>query len=225
MKTDLSRKRVSCRPLLNRIFTPGKPSTFGIKSVNDLPSGTKVFCAVRESSDKQRSGLVDQLNSNIEAVRQRGSKVVDHWSIVVPAHDTYFIKKSVELAKEAGATAIVIESVSRAIRNDYFSPTCLRELQPTNRELRGMVDTLDGLDLYTVLDPDATAKDERDFEKARRRSQRPYKSGPSRNRRGWASDSDKNRLRLLLAEGHSVCSAARQMGIPKSTAYDIKKRL
>ncbi len=161
MKTESSRKRLSCRPHLDRVFNSHPPSAV-IEPFNIKP-GDKVVLVLRVSSCSQErtKNLDDQERRLRLAVKRAGGTVVEVKKKTTSGYnfDQWLYLASFK-AQQVGAI-LLGESTSRFVRNYNYHSTLRPEQGPSVVDLENLRFETRGLRLMTLVDPDADFRQER----------------------------------------------------------------
>jgi hypothetical protein len=154
------------------LFRPGVPST--VARPIEEATATKAVLWIRESSRTQERNAIDQERDVREELNRRGIEVVGVCSHVGSGWFPQ-LHPAVQLAKEHNAV-IVAETMCRVARPTDFHPSKNPNACLTNGDLHNIKWQLDGVPLYTINDPDATA--------GRNRSRQTKRGMHGKNRKG-----------------------------------------
>lgn len=225
------------------MLKPGRPSDFGFKSISEMPPGTRVILVCRESKNEQRKKLRYQRLFNTKAIEKAGGIVIDlgaeNLSIVANGRDCYFWMRAEYLGRKHNA-AVVVESISRLNRNQWFRIQAdkfeNKKLQPNVRELEEVQRAFKRawVTVYTVLHPDSTADEEREYERNRTMEgmkldgKEPPRPGPKKKEKrannGKTSPSKAKKIVDMFSQGIVVKGIAAILKMPDQTVRDVLKR-
>lgn len=148
-----SMKNVKDKSKYSQLWTSGLCSNY-IKSFRQLKSGTLVVLVCRVSSYKQNKNrnLQDQRNKLYGKVTSLGCIVV-YEHLYVGSGWKPFLEPAVERAHKYGAV-IVAESTDRFVRTRRYHSSKNPNARLSEWNLRILRETAEGVELYTVEDPD-----------------------------------------------------------------------
>jgi hypothetical protein len=156
---------------------PGVPSRY-IRSFDAIQRGDKVILCCRVSGWTQdHHGNLDDMEASLrESAEARGAIVVDTVRHVGSGSDPYWLFQAARKARETRAK-LLAESTNRFIRHPRYHSKERPDLQARDCDLRWLASTTSGVELVTVLDPDATPAEERAIETRRGQSLKCRKGG------------------------------------------------
>jgi DNA invertase Pin-like site-specific DNA recombinase len=189
-----------------------------------------IFLRVSHHNQRRRGNLNDQEAKLRRAMAKLGVVVVYVYHHVGSGWDCDAVSSAAAIAREHGAK-LVAESVSRFIRHpDYHSKSC-PDAQADAADLQGLRNSAPGVILVTLLHPDASAAEERSFQRKRGQSEKDKKGG--RPPKGPAREPPrppgyKRQRRLewlahvlaLAREKQAVRAISAETGMAKSTVAD-----
>lgn len=205
------RKRVSAK----RRIVRGNAS--GYISHANLQHGDKVVLACRVSTYQQdvKGNLRNQTLNLSAEVEKLGAEVVGIVRYAGPGSDPYWLYRAKAIAEQYGAK-IVAESTNRLIRHPDYHSKLNYSAQARTIELEDLSYWTRGVELTTVLHPDATPKEERAYQTKRGQRAKNRKGG-RRMRPKKRRESLKPEAIRLRKNGNSIRAIARQINVPKST--------
>ena len=214
----MQRKRGVRRPKRQR--THVTPSTY-IQTFETIRPGTLVVLWCRVSSDLQNvSGNNDDQEADLRAaVEARGGAVVAVVTYAGPVVDAdAALYRAANVAAQAGAV-LLAETTSRFIRHHDYHPKLRPHLTPTANGLRDLRWLCGDVPLVTLLDPDATWRDERAHQ-SKRGQRRKGKTGgrPTKKRPGYKKAFRLRsipKVRWMQIVGMSDRAIARALGTDK----------
>ena len=154
------RNRVSARRRLER----GKASNY-ISSIDNIKRGDKVVLACRVSGrEQERRRNLDGYEAHMRTEMERlDAVVVDVVCRQISGFDPYWIGAAVEIAKKHDAKIVAL-STNRLIRHPaYHSERCW-DAQARTPDLEYLKYWAQGVQLVTVLNPDASPREERSLQ-------------------------------------------------------------
>lgn len=185
---DLYHDFVCDTSALDRAIIRDRPSTRTdqfIWRLAAVPCGTRLVLACRESGRSQAEHIHRQLagvyrDATAPGVRECVEVVGVHLCVRGANGDPSWIEPAAVLARQRQA-ALLVESPSRAVRHPDFEPKPYTVAKGTPEErvmkywhltardtdLEALRSVLGGVPIYSVVDPDATARQIRDHESAR----------------------------------------------------------
>ena len=155
MKTRVSAKRWIAR---------GLPSSF-IKLIDSIAPGDKVVLACRVSGREQKrrgndTGQEAYLRHELE---RRGAVVVLVYRRTVSGFDPYWLCPAIEAAKQCGAKLVAL-TTNRLIRPPGYHSKENPTAQARQCDLDELQWWLQGVEIVTLLDPDASPSEERSLQ-------------------------------------------------------------
>jgi hypothetical protein len=160
----MSKKRES---LARRRLLPGTASDF-IGHIDEIQPGDGVVICCRVSTRQQdrRGNLADQETNLRRIVSELGAIVLHVVKHVGSGTEPVWLIPAARLAKAAGAV-LLAESTSRFIRHPGYHSSNWPTARARNYDLEDLQSWTDGVQLITVLPPDATSSDETAFQSKR----------------------------------------------------------
>ncbi len=207
------KKRVSAR----RWLAAGKASDYF--SHDNIKPGDLVVLACRVSYCVQdhAGNLRRQVAHLKKLVKARGGKIIAIFKFVGSGQDPYWLGNAADEALENGAK-IVVECVNRAIRHPAYHSETNFTAQARTSDLEDMKWWAKGVEMVSILDPDATPQEERSFQTSRGQSESGNKGGRprKRTRRRWPDATKRLAIDLHLQE-MSYRKIEAETGVPVST--------
>jgi len=204
----------------------GKASDYIGHAERDIKPGDKVvlYCRVSRHTQNRMGNLDDQeRNLRREAARLGAIVVEDPILHEGPGWDAGEIMRAAALAREHGAK-LLAESTNRYVRSGEYHGDENPDAQASEEELQFLPIWTGGTVPLTVLDPDASAGEERAYETKRGQREKGRRGGrPRTNPPGYKTERRREMLPKVLElreKGESVREIAAYMGIAKSTIYD-----
>jgi len=156
--------------------SPGDATQF-ITQAN-IKSGDHIVLVCRVSGCEQgrRNNHHDQEAALRELVSNCDGIVVGVIRIVISGFNPYWLSRAVALAEEHDAK-ILAESTDRLIRHPAYHSSECPDAQPSISHLRGLNDWTEGIELLTLLDPNATPKEVRSYQRKRGQRMKGNKGG------------------------------------------------
>jgi hypothetical protein len=207
------RKRVSAR----RWLAPGKASNYF--TYDNIKPGDLVVLACRVSGwEQERTKKLNRQVANLrKLVKARGARIAAIFKHVGSGQDPVWLGNAADEALENGAK-IVVECVNRAIRHPAYHSKKNFTSQAQTIDLEDMKFWTKGLELVSILAPDATPQEERSYQTRRGQAESGNKGGRPRKqtRRLWQVATKRLAIDLHL-QGTSYRKIAAETGVPVST--------
>ena len=157
-------------------------------------------------------------------VRERGGKVIALFTHVGSGWDATWIGNAADEARENGAK-ILFECVNRAARHPAYHSESNFTAQARTSDLEDVRYWAKGVELVTVLQPDATPEEERSFQTKRGQSISGNKGGRPRKRQRTIRPHETIRQAMeLRAAGSSYGEIANALDVPRATVQSWVKR-
>ncbi len=213
---------------------PGRASRYIGRGDREIRLGTPVIpcCRVSKRPQRYRGNLDDQEQGLREFVADFGGVVVGVVRHVGSGWDGPWLIKAVARARMCGAV-LLAESTDRFIRPlDYHSKRN-PDAQATEEDLRCLRCWTKGVRLLTVLDPDASPREVRSWQRKRGQSAKGRKGGRPRSQPppeqtpakypGYKKDRREAKLPAVLqrrARGESLRQIAEAEEVPVATVEE-----
>lgn len=187
-----------------------------------IERGDRVVLACRVSTCEQHRdrNLADQELHLRQEMERRGAVVVDVVREVGPGCYPSWLARAADIARRRGAK-VVAESLSRLIRSPYYHSVDDPDARPRTSDLDDLRASTKGVELVTLLDPDATPRQERGYQSIRGQRQKRRRGGrPLAKRPGYVKARRERLLPHVLADrrnGMTVRAIAEKHGLPFTT--------
>jgi hypothetical protein len=191
---------------------------------DDIKQGDLVIPVCRVSTWEQEHdlNLSDQERSMRQEMERRGAVVIDVIRHVGSGWDTAWLAEAADIARRRGAK-LVAESLSRFIRSPDDHSKKKPQARPSWQDLDQLRLATVGVELVTLLDPDATPGEERSYQTSRGQSQKGNRGGrPPAKRPGAKKARRKQLLRFVDADsdnGLSIRAIATKYRLAPSTVH------
>lgn len=154
MKLSTARRRAEHRGLASN----------HIKHFDDIPSGAHcVICCRVSGGEKKRKRSLRYSEKHLrEAVSRHGSQTVGVVSYIGSGFEPYWLVRAARLAREHGAI-LLAETPNRFIRHRGYHSVRWFDAQARECELEELACVTEGVTLATLMQPDATAGEERSY--------------------------------------------------------------
>ncbi|QDT18325.1 recombinase family protein [Gimesia chilikensis] len=221
----IRRKKVSAKKTIERIFTPGDASKY--ITHDGIQQGDQVVLYCRVSTRQQNH------NGNLDAQEQylrnqmgkRDAKVVHVVRYVGSGFEPLRLPLAVRFAKQHGAKIVAL-STDRFIRHESFKSTGskkARKLRVNTRGLEDLREIAKGVELVTLLDPNASLEDCIKLQSEIGQQAKFNKGGrPLKRKPGYKKQ---RRLKFLekviqlQEQGKSIRDIEKELKIPSSTVH------
>lgn len=202
------------------------PCHLFIGSLQHLKQGARVVLVVRVSTPQQELNKndEDQLQNLLTVASSRGLIVVDVFKHTGSGKDPSWLVKPASLAKDLNAS-LLFESTSRILRSEHFDPKTCPTARPTMLDLEGLEQWTGGVKLYTYLDPDASASEERHLQ-TRRGQLLKQQEGGRPPHRTYKKRDEQVKLAAVMAicQGESYRTVAEKFTVPASSLQGWVKK-
>ena len=212
------------------LFEPGADKT-GIASdyISDIRSPKRgqrvvIYCRVSGRDQERSQNLSDQGENLKNESKQRGFVVVEIISEVASGwkEDRDGLLRAVEIAREKKAI-VVAESVTRFIRSRDYNSVTNWNAKPTVADYNRLQLETDGVELATLINPDATPEEIRSYETKRGKKSkgnpggRPKKCSPGYKKRERQMYLPK--VLELYKQNKNIAAIARSVNLKYDTVY------
>jgi hypothetical protein len=208
-------------PVFRRRLERGKASDY--IRLCDLKPGDLVvlWCRVSRSEQNRTQKLNRQVLNLRAAVERMGAVVVAVVTHVGPGWDPEWLVRPTAIAKRHGA-ALVAEAVSRMVRSHAYHSVNNPEAQANEFELQELRRYTYGVELLTLLDPDATPGEERAYQTKRGQKMSGRVGGrPPKKPAGYKKErylQNRVKVRWCVVAGIKGRRLARFLNVPDATA-------
>jgi hypothetical protein len=190
------------------IYAAVEPSTI-FKPISALKPGDRVLAAIRVSTPEQveNGNQADQMRDVLAALKGTRATVVriERWQ--GDAKDHMRLIRLAAQAKMLGVTKVVFDSTCRAYRPDAFHTKRNPNAHWTRGDLHQIKLYTQGLELFTVADPDLSPAQIRERQTKRGQFAKGNKGGrPSKQRRGSYRDKQQLKARALKMVANGMSS-------------------
>lgn len=201
-----------------RRFERGKASDYF--SYDNIKTGDIFVVACRVSGREQdRSNKLKRQVSNLRKhIIDRGGIVVGVVAVVESGWDPMWLAQAAAIAKKHGGK-IAVECVNRAIRSSAYHSERDPTAQARTPELEYMKSCLDGVEITSMLDPDASAGEERGYQTRRGQSESGNKGGKPMRKKNRRKKLKPEAIRLQQI-GESIAGISRLLNVAESTVRD-----
>jgi hypothetical protein len=228
-----SRKDRGRKPILGSPAGPptppqGKASNYIRHVCVEIRPGDRVILCCRVSHHTQnQKGNLDNQEENLRGELERlGAVVVEVVRHEGPGWDGRWLVRAAAKAMKHGAK-LVAESTNRFVRSLEYHSKKNPDAQASEEDLYALRCWTTGVTLVTLLDPDATAAEERSYQTIRGQRAKDRKGGrPAKHPPGYKLDRRQKMLDQVLSlceRGFSVRTISAWTCVPKSTVYDWTK--
>ncbi len=183
-----------------------------------------IYCRVSGRVQERSQNLSDQVKNLKNESKQRGFVVLEIISEVASGwkEDRDGLLRTVEIAHENDAV-VVAESVTRFIRSRDYNSKTNRNALPTGADYNRLQLETDGVELATLINPDATPEEIRSYETKRGKKSKGNPGGrPKKRDPGYKKRERQMYLPIVLErykQNKNIAAIARSVNLKYDTVY------
>ncbi len=219
----IRRKKVSAKKTIERIFTPGDASKYITHDGIQQGDQVVLYCRVSTRQQNHNGNLDTQEQYLRNQIDKRDAKVVHVVRYVGSGFEPLRLPLAVRFAKQHSAKIVAL-STDRFIRHESFKSTGTkkaRTLRVNTGGLEILREIAKGVELVTLLDPNATLPECAGLQKKIGQQMKNSKGGrPNKRKPGYKKERRQKNLPIvfqLRTEGLKIRDIARKLIIHEST--------